>query len=508
MGRREVTDPALLAELRRELTQEPSVKKGGSDSIGAGESFIHGGVDAIPFGKLVTALGTSGALKLIQALSDNPAYQDMDTSVSGQLGYEKNKLAQSEAAHPYATGAGKIVGGAASSMALPSTGIGNPMAAAGVDAARYGALHGLGEGDLDTSLEDRLLRATKEGVISGALGAASYPVAQYVGQNIPKAVRYASEGAKNLAGKARFAAFHPTKEINRAAAELEGGASAIGRDLMERDIPVFSALKASSKIEKARDFTGKQIDEAINEADLWAKTRGAAPPYPPHSINKALRDVVDPMMRNAPDSAEATAGRNAENILKQWRELNKQGEPTFKRALDLKRKIGGEAYGVGQENKALKNPIKGLYGDALNKTHGILKEDITSRMSQFSPYLTNKFTSNNLASQRLGLAAKANDNLLFTPNSKYPFGVMDAAAGGLVGYGHGLDAALGAALTSKAIRKHGAQAAASALYGTGKGIEKTAQFISKLPISESEKTNLLASILRSSAQRRVESKNE
>src|SRR5882672_8241530 len=89
-----------------------------TEKMGAPEAYVHGGVEAVPLGQKIAALGTSGALKLAQMLGSSPYLKNLDTSYAGQLARERGNLTRAEADQPWATTAGKMTGGAASMAAL------------------------------------------------------------------------------------------------------------------------------------------------------------------------------------------------------------------------------------------------------------------------------------------------------------------------------------------------------------------------------------------------------
>lgn len=145
--------------------------------VSGGEAFVRGGVDAIPFGQKVSALGTAGILKLVKQLSSNPAYQNLDDTYEGQLARSRSRTEQATEQHPYATAAGNLVGGTAAAMApggfaSKAKGAGGLLErsiTAGLNAARYGGLHGLGSADGEEALERGGLEAAS-GLALGTVG--------------------------------------------------------------------------------------------------------------------------------------------------------------------------------------------------------------------------------------------------------------------------------------------------------------------------------------------------
>lgn len=232
--------------------------------VGPKESFMHGSTAEIPFGQKAVAAGSSGVLKLVKALSSNPAYQDLDTSYAGQLKREREKLAESEAEHPNYATAGKLLGGGASMM-MPGGFVagGGKKAqlleralAAGLNGARYGALHGIGGADDAT---EALTQGAKE---AGAMGLAGVG-GELLGAATRAAARhYAPEFAIKAAGRL------PKKVVQKFMADPELATTA-GQELMNEGVitPFANDATKNTRLLAALDRAGGQMGDVIKKAD-------------------------------------------------------------------------------------------------------------------------------------------------------------------------------------------------------------------------------------------------
>lgn len=243
-----------------ELAQAPA-----RPNPGAAESFVRGGVEAIPFGQKISALGTSLGLKLVKALSSNPAYQDIDDSYSEALRRERASYDAAREAHPIATVGGGIVGGGAAMAALPGAaqaakgaGLGGRLAASAANAARYGALHGAGQGD---TLKEAIQKAGDEALLMGALGAGGHLVGEGVGYVVKKGVD-AAKGALTVKPSA------DAKLLEKAGVPLTTGqmnpTSSIGAiEETAVDLPGVGAAVQSQREAAVQKWREKVLEKAL-----------------------------------------------------------------------------------------------------------------------------------------------------------------------------------------------------------------------------------------------------
>jgi len=455
-----------------------SDEKPQGQKMAGGESALRGGVDAIPFGEKLSALGTAGALRLVKALSSNPAYQDMDASYAGQLARQREKLAQSERDNPGLTTAGKVGGAVLSSAAMPfkaaqGAGLLPRALATAKNAGAYGVAHGAGTGD---TVGESLKNAAVEGATNFVLGGAGHAVASKALPLATKMVGGLGEGLQNLGGKLKVTSLKPTPLVAEAMEALPGGEAAVGREVLKRGIGGLTKKGTLKQLEAAKQAASKEIDDVVSAYD----SQGGKPIVLDRAIAAAKGNASELM---AEPTTKGTGQRLAELIGEY--EARYAGKPVpASEALRLKRVLGDAAYGAGEEAERTGVHAVGEYAKGLARFERAVDQQLDEAVGP-------AFGEANLAFRRLlnatgaakrTAARSTGNNLLQNIHT-----LAGAGLGTSLGGGPG---ALAGAVAAQMANKYGAQAGARLANAAGGGLKAlpraAAAIGSRVPAGASE----------------------
>lgn len=467
----------FAAALQAPPTSTPDVASP-PEKMNAAEAFLHGGVEGIPLGQKLTALGSSGALKLIKAFSskDSP-YQNIDDSYEGQLNREREKLGQARDEHKWATLAGQGVGGGASMLALsPLRAAQNAstLAKLGMAAGNggiYGVLHGAGDGDTN---EERLGKALVEGgtnAILGGLGeAVAGPTAKFLGNKI-----------KDLAGGFKWSSLKANPAITEAVEMLPGGTNAAGRRALEEGAGGLTKKATAADMKTAMQETGRSLRKQAQSYDA-AGGQALNPQVVLAEGRKAAQELLS-------DPSTEAAGQQLDHLINAYESKYGSTPLSAEKVFDWKQKLQKLAYRTERTAKL------GADSRASDFARGVSKMERQADASLDSA-LGPEFGDANLAFRQLMYGARAAKTTAARAAKNNTFGLTDVLLG-LGGEGIGLAThhpglGLAAALGGKAAGAWGHQAGARMAYTAGQLLEHAPEAAAQSP--------LLGPMLRSAIQ--------
>lgn len=447
------------------------------------EAALHGVVEATPFAQKATAAGAAGTLTLLKALGSlgiGPEYWQniKGNSYKDQLGQERGAFEKAEkdypAEHWYSptpTHLGQLVGGGLSMAALSpgkaAQGLGwlGRTGVAAANAGLYGGAHGFGRGDtLGESLTNAAIEAPTTAILGGLahLGLA---------EAAPVASRYAGGGLQDLAGWLKVNSLHPTPTLGEAMEGIPGGVSAVGRELLDRNIGGLTKASTAKQIETA--FEG-----ATGKASELAKAHDAT--GAPLDLGEALAAAQAKAEALTAEPATREAGIKLQSLVADYAEKYGSGEAapaSAQEALATKRALGPVGYGARQEFKLTGNPVAGDYGAGVRQ----LERGMDSALDDT---LGPEFEQANTLVRRLGGAKQAAERGAARTAGNHLIGLLPYL-GGLAGLGshasgHGGSAALAFGLASLLSSKYGSQVGARTLYGIGAGLKLTPEVMGLL----------------------------
>lgn len=304
--------------------------------------------------------------------------------------------------------------------------------------------------------------ATLSTLLNGAIGnlapavvnrVAGSGAAKYVGKKLGGAAEYAGEGLKDLAGWLKVNSIHPTPGLGKKMADLPGGVSGVGKELLERGVGGFTKGGTAAQVETELKAAGGVMDGLANAYDkaggapinagaALAAGRNAAAGLTKHPVTREAGDALTKMLD---EYEQIFSGRNV----------------TAAEALEVKRALGKAVYGARQELKQSGKKMMGDFGEGLAKFERGLDDQLDSALGPGFEKANTSFRrllGANEATETQAARSAANLLLLGLGNSG------GAGIGALLGGGPGAVAGLaGTALLSK----YGSQAGARSLYGLG-----------------------------------------
>lgn len=477
------------------------------NKVGRGEAFIHGGVDAIPFGQKWSAGVGSGLLNAMKyarrEYGVGPRYWENipdDISYQQMLDQERAMLARSEQDRGGWTTLGKIAGGGASMGAIPFQPIQGmsrlmQVGSIGANGTTYGLLHGLGQGDTyDQATEAAAVEAPVSGLMSLAGHAvaneAISPVAKYMWNKAPAAANYLGNKAQDLAGWLKVNSLKPNPVVAERMATLPGGEAGVGRELLSRGLGGFTKKGTEKQVEAARRAAGGEMDKLAAAYDATVNSRLNAQQI------LAAGDAEAERLLSRPTTE--TAGQKLKTLVDKFRRIyTPENPPNAQQMLELKRELGKEAYGASKQfartaDQTLDDYSRGVAN--MERTADASLDNAIGPQFEQANLSFRRLLGANQAAKRSASRTQGND--LFSLTSK----VGAAGAGGYAALtGRPILGATGLALSFLG-NKYGSQLGARGLYGLGSGLRGAANMSQNVSRYATPYAPTLASMLERQTQ--------
>ena len=291
----------------------------------------------------------------------------------------------------------------------------------------------------------------------GALEVGGTAAASALLPYLPGALVSAGGGLKNLAGWMKVNSIHPTPGLGKKMADLPGGISGVGKELLERGIGGLTKGGTARQTEQALNTAGGAMDDIVNTYDA-----GGGAPIDMGAAIAEGRSAAAGLMKQP---TTKPAGRDLSNLLDEYQQMFAGRNASAAEALEVKRAVGKAVYGAGEELKKSGVTLKGDYGKGLGRFERALDNQLDSALGP-------GFENANLTYRRLLGANEAAE----TQQARSLANLLLLGLGNTAGAGVGTMMAGGAGglaglATTALLSKYGSQAGARTAYGIGRGLE-------------------------------------
>lgn len=288
--------------------------------------------------------------------------------------------------------------------------------------------------------------------------AAKSGAAKYLGGKLDDATTFAGEKLKNAAGWLKVNSLHPTPTGSEAMADLPGGTTAVGRELLERGIGGFTKKGTAEQIAAESGRAGAAIEELAKYHDAAGGT--------PINISGAISAGKARAQALMNEPTTETVGRQMMDLVEKYEAKFSQGSGTAEEILGMKRALGDAAYGEGQKLKRAGDKIAGKLGKGLSTFERATDDALDQALGP-------RFEAANLLSRRLRGATEAADRTAARAQGNGLVSLKTLLALGATG-GAGLAGGLPAAATMAFGTKYGSQLGARSLYSLGSALQSRA----------------------------------
>ncbi len=254
-------------------------------------------------------------------------------------------------------------------------------------------------------------------------------------------------------------------------AELPGGVTGVGKEMLERGIGGLTKAGTAQQAEAAMNEAGQRIGGLAGAHDA----AGGAPV----ALSNALQVAKAHALELQAEPTTRKAGEKLANLISEYEAIYSQPVPATK-ALALKRALGEEAYGATDTLNKVGDKMAGDYGRGVA---GLERGVNASLENTLGP----EFTGANTSFRRLLGASQAAERQASRGAGNEILSLKDAILGSVAGAGAhaaGLSAGpigLGTTLGSMLLKKYGSQVGARSLYGIGRGLEMLPGAVSEIP---------------------------
>lgn len=270
-------DPDAYLEKKRQASKEsPSVAESAARGAAQGASFgfideVTGGAQAFA-DDIKRGISADAPVAKYDNFGRITNLDEINRGGTYEKRRDESRAAYKEAqkANPVAYGAGEIVGGVASGIAIPG-GSANTLKSAMKTGAAFGAAQGAGSSEADSL--GGVLRDSATGALVGAGGGAvgygaikaGGAVADKVRPVIEKGKTYLGENFKNIGELAAFKSSGATLKDWRAARKT-GEANKVGRFMLDSELKVGDTVDdVAEKFAARKESAGKKIGEIYDD---------------------------------------------------------------------------------------------------------------------------------------------------------------------------------------------------------------------------------------------------